>query len=96
MIEVLKRSPTTRNRGTIGELGHHITLEVTETTMPSHRGGGRCKDRQGRSRCRGSRQAECVEGSGLSHQARRVLVARSFTDRPNRSNSIEQELLVVN
>jgi hypothetical protein len=37
---------------------------VTETTMPSHRGGGRCKDRRCRSRCRGSRQAERVEGPG--------------------------------
>jgi hypothetical protein len=30
--------------------------------MPSHRGGGRCKDRWSRSRCRGSRQADRVEG----------------------------------
>jgi hypothetical protein len=62
MTEVLKRSPTTRNRGTIGELGHHITPGVTETTMAGHRGGDRCKDRRGRSRCRGSRQAKRVEG----------------------------------
>jgi hypothetical protein len=59
---VLKRSPTPRNRGTTGELGHHITPEVAETTMSSHRGGGRCKNRWGRGRCRGSRQAKCVEG----------------------------------
>jgi hypothetical protein len=39
---VLKRSPTTRNGGTTGELGHHITPGVAETTMPSHRGGDRC------------------------------------------------------
>jgi hypothetical protein len=30
--------------------------------MSSHRGGGRCKNRWGRGRCRGSRQAKCVEG----------------------------------
>jgi hypothetical protein len=30
--------------------------------MPSHRGGGRCKNRRGRGRCRESRQAKRVEG----------------------------------
>jgi hypothetical protein len=29
--------------------------------MPSHRRGGRGKDMWGRSQCRGSRKAECVE-----------------------------------
>jgi hypothetical protein len=62
MTEVLKRSPTTRNRGTTGELGHHITPEVAEKTMPSHRRGGRCKNMRGRGRCSGSRQVKCVEG----------------------------------
>jgi hypothetical protein len=32
--------------------------------MPSHRGGVRCKNRRGRGRCRGSRQAKRVEGTG--------------------------------
>jgi hypothetical protein len=32
--------------------------------MPSHRRGGCGKDMWGRSRCRGSRQAECVERPG--------------------------------
>jgi hypothetical protein len=35
-------------------------------------------------------------GPKLSHHARRVLIARSFTNKPKGSNSIEQELLVVN
>jgi hypothetical protein len=64
MTEVLKRSPTTRNRGTTVELGHHITPRVAETTMPSHRRGGRCKNMRGRGRCRGSGQAKRVEGPG--------------------------------
>jgi hypothetical protein len=59
---VLKRSPTTRNRGTTGELGHHVTPRVVEMMMPSHKGGGRCKNRRGKGRCRGSRQAKRVEG----------------------------------
>jgi hypothetical protein len=32
----------------------------------------------------------------LSHRARRVLVARFFTDMPKGSNSMEKELSVVN
>jgi hypothetical protein len=35
-------------------------------------------------------------GPKLSQQARRVLIARSFIDKPNKSNSMEQELSVVN
>jgi hypothetical protein len=35
-------------------------------------------------------------GPELSHHARRVLVARSFTNKPKGSNSIEQELSVLN
>jgi hypothetical protein len=61
MTEVLKKSPTTENGGAAGELGHHITTGVTETTMPSHRRGGGCKNRRGRGRCSGSRRAKCVE-----------------------------------
>lgn len=34
-------------------------------------------------------------GPKLSQQARRVLIARSFIDKPKGSNSIEQDLLVV-
>jgi hypothetical protein len=64
MIEVLKRSPTTWTRGAAGELGHHIATGVTETTMPSDRRGGRCKNMWGRGRCRGSRQTKCVERLG--------------------------------
>jgi hypothetical protein len=62
MTKVLKRSPTTRNRGTIGELGHHIMLGVAETMMPSHRSGGCCRNMRGRGRCSGSRHAKRVEG----------------------------------
>jgi hypothetical protein len=61
MIEVLKRSPTTRNGGTTRELG---PPGVAETTMPSHRGGGRCEKRRGIGRYRGSREAKRVEGPG--------------------------------
>jgi hypothetical protein len=64
MTEVLKRSPTTRNRGTTGELGHHITPGVAETTMPSHRRNDRCKNMRGRGGCTGSKQAKRVEGAG--------------------------------
>jgi hypothetical protein len=64
MTEVLKRSPTTGNGGAAGELGHHITTGVTETTMPSHRRGGGCKNTRGRGRCSGSRQAKGVERPG--------------------------------
>jgi hypothetical protein len=64
MTDVLKRSPTTGNGGAAGELGHHITTGVTETTMPSHRRGGGCKNRRGRGRCSGSRQAKGVERPG--------------------------------
>jgi hypothetical protein len=64
MTEVLKRSPTTGNRGVAGEFGHHITTGVTETTMPSHRRGGDSKNTRGRGRCSGSRQAKCVEWPG--------------------------------
>jgi hypothetical protein len=64
MIEVLKRSPTTRNRSTTGELGHHITPGVAKTTMPSRRRGGRCKNMWGRGRSSGSRQTKRVEGPG--------------------------------
>jgi hypothetical protein len=64
MTKVLKRSPTTRNRGTTRDLGHHITPGVAETMMPSHRGGGRYENRWGRGRCRGSRKAKRVEGPG--------------------------------
>jgi hypothetical protein len=35
-------------------------------------------------------------GLELSHHTRRVLVARSFTDKPNWSNSIEHELSAMN
>jgi hypothetical protein len=61
---VLKRSPTTGNGGAAEELEHHITTGVTETTMPSHRRGGGCKNRWSRGRCSGSRQAKCVERLG--------------------------------
>jgi hypothetical protein len=61
MTEVLKRSPTTGNGGAARELGHHITTGVTETTMPSHRRGGSCKNRRCRGRWSGSRQAKRVE-----------------------------------
>jgi hypothetical protein len=61
---VLKRSPTTKNIGTTGELGHHITPGVAETMMPSHKRGGRCKNMWGRGRCSGSRQVKHVEGLG--------------------------------
>jgi hypothetical protein len=64
MTEVLKRSPTTRNRSTTGELGHHIMPKVAETTMPIRRRGGRCKNMWGRGRSSGSRQAKRVEGPG--------------------------------
>jgi hypothetical protein len=99
MTEVFKRSPTTRNRGTTGELGHHITPGVAETTVPSHRGGGRCKDRWGRGRCRGSRQAKRVEGLGavtpsekgpggkiLHRQTKRVNLHRTRVVRSELSN----------
>jgi hypothetical protein len=62
MTEVLKRSPTTRNISTTGELGHHITPGVAEMTMPSRRSGGRCKNMWGRGRSSRSRQAKRVEG----------------------------------
>jgi hypothetical protein len=64
MTEVLKRSPTTGNGSAAGELGHHIMTGVTETTMPSHRRGGDCKNRRCRCRWSGSRQAKCVERPG--------------------------------
>jgi hypothetical protein len=35
-------------------------------------------------------------GLELSHRASGVLVARSFTEKPEGSNSMEQELLMVN
>ena len=35
-------------------------------------------------------------GPELSHRAIKLLVARSFTDKPKGSNSMEQELSVVN
>jgi hypothetical protein len=35
-------------------------------------------------------------GPELSQRARRVLVARSFTEKPEGSNSMEQKLSVVN
>jgi hypothetical protein len=64
MTEVLKRSPTSRNRSTTRELGHHITPGVAETTMPSRRRGDRCKNMWDRGRSSGSRQAKRVEGPG--------------------------------
>jgi hypothetical protein len=64
MTEVLKRSPTTENGGAAGELGHHITTEVTETTMPSHRKGDGYKNRRCRGRWSGSMHVKCVERLG--------------------------------
>jgi hypothetical protein len=62
--------------------------------MPSGGGGDRGQDKQG-GRASGG-WSERVEGPKLSHRARRALLARSLIDKPNGSNSIEQELSVVN
>jgi hypothetical protein len=96
MTEVLKRSPTTRNRGTTGDLGHHITPGVAETMMPSHRGGGRCKNMWSRGRCRGSRQAKRVEGPGAVTPSEKGPGGKILHRQAKRSNSIKQELSVVN
>jgi hypothetical protein len=69
------------------QLGQHVRTRMTESTIPSARGSS------GNSR---SRKPQTIQGLELSHQARRLQVARSLMDKPKRSNSIEQELSVVN
>jgi hypothetical protein len=67
---------------------------VAETTMRSGGGGG--GDQDGRSGRAGGRRPACVEGPVLSHRASGVLVARSSTEKPEGSNSMEQKMSVVN
>jgi hypothetical protein len=40
MSEVSRGTPTARNIGAAGELGHHVRSRVIEATMPNGRGGG--------------------------------------------------------
>jgi hypothetical protein len=67
---------------------------MAETTMPSGRGGGGGQD--GRRRRAGGRRPERVERSRAVTTNEGVLVAKSFIEKPEISNSMEQELSVVN
>jgi hypothetical protein len=64
--------------------------------MPSGGGGGSSQSMQGGRVGEGSQWPERVEQPKLSRSVRRVMVARSFTDKPNGSNSIKQEASVAN
>ena len=57
MAEVLSRSPSTRNIGTMTELSHNVAARVTKTAVS---GGGR--QRRGKSWCSGRRKAKGIKG----------------------------------
>jgi hypothetical protein len=62
--------------------------------MPSSVGGG--GDLDGWGVCAGGGRPKCVEGPGAITPGEGVLVARSFTEKPKVSNSMGEELSVVN
>jgi hypothetical protein len=66
---------------------------MSETTMPSGGGGGGDQGKR-RRRAEGG-WTERVEGPRAVTAGKGVLVARSFTEKGEGSNSMEQELSVV-
>jgi hypothetical protein len=95
---MLKRVSTTGDDGTGRQLGHHIKPEVAMAAVLSDRRGSSSQGMwDGGREEEAGRQMKCVQRpEAVSQRARRVLVARSFINRPKGSNSIEQELSVVN
>jgi hypothetical protein len=98
MAEVLKRSPTTINRGTTGELGHASCsggltrrCQVTEEAAATRT----CKAEVDVAEA-GRQSVKRGPGCHTEREGSWWAVARSFTNRPNGSNSIEKELPVVN
>jgi hypothetical protein len=70
MAEVPRGTPTTRDIGATGDLGHHVKSRVTEATMPNGRGGGGSKSMGGGYTGGGSGgQMNRVEGAKLLQRA---------------------------
>jgi hypothetical protein len=99
MTQVLIVSPRAPNIGNPTELHQSITTRMAETAVTS--GGGRCggeSSGQNRRRGRGGRGQKMngVKGPVLLQRRRGHREAKSFTVRPEESNSTEQELSAVN
>ena len=99
MVEVLSRSPSTRNIGTTTERRQNVAARVTKMAVPG--GGRRRRGKSGRQRrrrkwCSGRRKAKGVKGPCAVTPGSGRREAESYTVRPEESNSMEQELSVVN